>query len=315
MTLRNSTTLLVGIYVAVLVWWFALNFSGVREGSAITSFSLYWSVCSTIFTFVTLIFLQKLKRKVQKSIVHDLLSINLGLILWCVGNIVWVYYNLFLGIEVPFPSFADILFLSSYPFVLVGLLSSNFFQVNIGAVKNRVITQPTALLFFYIVTFLIIISFNHNLFSLRTIINVIYIVYDILIVSLLVSSLLLRWRCLSSLHPVVVVPVLLLLMGQVFELLADVGFFTLTTLNYYHNGGIVDFFFFSYVVFCNLGLIYFVRALHPPFSNLGEAAGPSYLIQLPYLKQFSLNCSSVSLMSNIVIGLLGATSYYMLLLG
>lgn len=46
-----------------------------------------------------------------------------GLVSWAVGESIWSYYELFLGVEVPFPSLADVGFLGLIPFTAWAMLS------------------------------------------------------------------------------------------------------------------------------------------------------------------------------------------------
>src|SRR2546425_3865672 len=50
-----------------------------------------------------------------------LMSISAGL--WAAGEVVWSYYEVGLGVQVPYPSLADAGFLSAVPFAIAGLRS------------------------------------------------------------------------------------------------------------------------------------------------------------------------------------------------
>jgi signal transduction histidine kinase len=48
--------------------------------------------------------------------------IGLGVFFWGVGELIWVYYSGFLGVEVPYPGWADVFYVGAYPFVFAGVL-------------------------------------------------------------------------------------------------------------------------------------------------------------------------------------------------
>src|SRR5438445_12965522 len=50
-----------------------------------------------------------------------LMSISAGL--WAAGEVVWSYYEVGLGVQVPYPSLADAGFLSAVPFAIAGIRS------------------------------------------------------------------------------------------------------------------------------------------------------------------------------------------------
>jgi hypothetical protein len=56
----------------------------------------------------------------EKAMGHFYISISLtiGLALWTLAELIWTYYQLGLGIENPFPSAADALWLLGYPFII-----------------------------------------------------------------------------------------------------------------------------------------------------------------------------------------------------
>jgi diguanylate cyclase (GGDEF)-like protein len=67
-----------------------------------------------------------------------------GTAAWALGELVWGYYEVGLGIEVPFPSLADAVYLSAYPLLLVGMLYL--------ATSSRVMAQLRTVLDAMIVT-------------------------------------------------------------------------------------------------------------------------------------------------------------------
>ncbi len=47
--------------------------------------------------------------------------IGIGMLLWGIGEVVWCWYELVPGVELPFPSYADVFYLGAVPFLATGL--------------------------------------------------------------------------------------------------------------------------------------------------------------------------------------------------
>ena len=48
--------------------------------------------------------------------------IGVGVGFWGVGELIWQYYSAFLGVEVPYPGWADILYVAAYPIMFAGVV-------------------------------------------------------------------------------------------------------------------------------------------------------------------------------------------------
>ncbi|MDH3262153.1 MAG: HAMP domain-containing histidine kinase [Acidimicrobiia bacterium] len=50
------------------------------------------------------------------------LTVGAGVLAWGIGEIIWVYYEAILEVEVPYPGWADVFYVLGYPLVFVGML-------------------------------------------------------------------------------------------------------------------------------------------------------------------------------------------------
>jgi len=48
--------------------------------------------------------------------------IGIGVAAWGAGELIWIYYSWFLGVEVPYPGLADVFYVAAYPIIFVGIL-------------------------------------------------------------------------------------------------------------------------------------------------------------------------------------------------
>ena len=60
-----------------------------------------------------------------KQSFYACLSLTIGLVLWTSAEFTWTYFQLGLGIENPFPSEADVFWLSAYPFIILFMYGVN----------------------------------------------------------------------------------------------------------------------------------------------------------------------------------------------
>jgi hypothetical protein len=74
--------------------------------------------------------------KLEKVEIHRFKFIFLALIFWLIGELIYVYYQSFLGIAVPYPSVADIFYLSAAVFLSFHLYSILLFKKNIRKTKS-----------------------------------------------------------------------------------------------------------------------------------------------------------------------------------
>jgi diguanylate cyclase (GGDEF)-like protein len=68
----------------------------------------------------------------------SVLFVGLGIFAYAVGDAIWGYYEVILGREGPFPSWADAAYLSSYPLLLTGIMMVPRRRIS-GTVRSRVV--------------------------------------------------------------------------------------------------------------------------------------------------------------------------------
>lgn len=107
---------------ALIVYWFWLNHPFLRGG--------FWNyLYSFLLTPIPVMggivgfFIAKSWGLLKSSIGRSILFLSAGLLSWGIGNIIWAYYNFFKGIAVPYPSWADIGFIISYPLWTIGMIN------------------------------------------------------------------------------------------------------------------------------------------------------------------------------------------------
>jgi hypothetical protein len=155
---------------------------------------------------------------------------------WAVGQALWCYYALIDGIQVPFPSFADVGFLTAVPLTCVGLLS---FPSSPRRVTHRIqgfldgCIIAMSLLFASWATILGPLYHSHGGSVLKPVLSLAYPTSDVVMVSLVIILIARAGqRGRTSLGMVMA--------GVVAFAVADSSFFYLTVVNKYGNGTFLD---------------------------------------------------------------------------
>jgi len=155
---------------------------------------------------------------------------------WGVGEALWSYYDLVRGVQVPFPSLADVGFLASVPLACAGLL---LFPGHARGAAHRIQSLldgciiATSLLFASWATVLGPLYRSHHGGTLKQIISLAYPVSDVVMVSLVVILIARagrrNWASLG-----------LVMAGVIAFAAADSSFSYLTEVNNYGSGTFLD---------------------------------------------------------------------------
>jgi len=166
------------------------------EGNTKKVFGDLTNIVTTIpGAIIGIIILTRCSKKTIFSNIKNkaLLSLIIGLFIWLFANSVWAYYEFYLGIHEPFPSYADPIWLFGYFFFgyYFFVMHSLFKRQGEGNTIIYVsLTTGIALAYIYILTFGIaeIVSAEHNV--LTTTLSVLYPILD---GALLIPSITLLW--------------------------------------------------------------------------------------------------------------------------
>lgn len=110
------------IYFCLLFsYWFVLQIVGYKTTNWNHYYSLFLAQIPLIGGLVGFS-VSKSWGLFKSSIGKSVLFLSAGLVSWGSGNIIWAYYNFFLNDPVPYPSLADIGYLTSYPLWTVGMI-------------------------------------------------------------------------------------------------------------------------------------------------------------------------------------------------
>lgn len=118
-------------------------------------------ITSSIAAGLSILSLLKDRTKLRKD--KTAIHLTIGLIFWCIANIIWGYYEIILDIVSPVPSLADLFLLSAYGFLIYRLLIT---YKNLEEIANKkiiyVVSIGTGLFLIYILNLMLSLTVISN---------------------------------------------------------------------------------------------------------------------------------------------------------
>ena len=199
-----------------------------------------------------------------KSIVgKSLFFSSIGMLFWASGSLFWIFYNFILRVDAPYPSLADLGYGQVYFWWGIGIVmlanaTSVKFDVNQSKEKIYFLCAPIVMA---IVTFNFIFLQAHGgtlLYDnpLKVLVDVMYPLGDVVILTLVV---LVSGSTFNYLGLRLRLPIVIFLLGLMFNYVADLYFSYTTTIGSYYVGSMTDLFFTIAIFTMSLGL----SNLHP----------------------------------------------------
>lgn len=188
-----------------------------------------------------------------------LFFLSTGLIAWGMGEMIWSYYNFFLNQEIPYPSWADLSFILSWPLWSIGVLYlSRATGVKYGLKRKHgrllliIIPIITILLSYYL---LVVVARQGSFQFDGGLIKIFFdIAYPFLDAVALTLALLVYGLSLKYLGGCFKWPVRIILFGFIVNYVADFAFSYTTTITTFHNGNWVDLIFATAVFVLSFGI-------------------------------------------------------------
>jgi len=247
MKISKQSAFLLGLMTIMLVYWVGIVLSDITD----LPVNLYYSVGITLVAFaggVMGIFLSKKWGGRKSAVGTAILFISLGTTVWSIGSFIWSFYNLALNLEVPYPSLADIGYISAIPLWIVGIFylsKATGAGVSIRKIGGRVLLvllPVIASISSYYLLFVVArdSSFDWDGGVLKVFFDLAYPVGDWIV---LTFAFLIWGLSLKYLGGKYRWPVFIILLGFLTMFLADFSFSYTTTVGTYYNGSYPDFLF------------------------------------------------------------------------
>ena len=187
--------------------------------------------------------------------------LSLGLLSWSLGSLIWAYYNFFGAIEVPYPSWADLAYVVSWPLWAWGAIELSratgakfSLRKRGGKLALLAISAAVISVSYYL---LVVAARGGELVvgdggALKTFFDLAYPIGDVVILSL---SLIAFGLSLKYFGGKFKTPILILLAGFVLNYFADFAFSWTTLHETFYVGSWVDVLFMSAMTALSIGVI------------------------------------------------------------
>ena len=116
-----SAQLAVLFFVLMTAWWLFIFLSGFQETPQNYAFAATYGLICLLGGFYGIWYAQKWGG-FYSVVGRTMIVLSLGLLFQEFGQIVFSFYNIYLGVEVPYPSLADLGFFGSIPFYIWGAI-------------------------------------------------------------------------------------------------------------------------------------------------------------------------------------------------
>jgi hypothetical protein len=121
MNLNGYQKAAFGFFIVLIVYWATLFLRGMTEGFA-NDFFVFLYGLMPLLGGIAAIRGYREWGGLSTILGRAILFFGLGLFLWGLGESTWAYYNFFLGVEIPYPSLADLFFAPSVFFYTLGTI-------------------------------------------------------------------------------------------------------------------------------------------------------------------------------------------------
>ena len=246
---------LILYFVFLLVWWAWLNVSGNTN----TEISYWYGAAYPVIALAGGIGGLLLSRKWGgwKSIMgRGIIFLALGLLGQAFGQFTWTFYNLVLQVEVPYPSIADIGYLSIIPFYSLAMVnfaraSGVHLSLRSYMSKLQAVIVPVVMLIFSYVLFLRDYEFDFSS-PVRILLDFGYPMGEAIIIS---TAILTLWLSRSYLGGLMKPKIRYIIFAFFVLYITDYAFLYQASRDTYVNGGIVDLLYTASFLIMSIGLI------------------------------------------------------------
>jgi len=238
---KSKFTWFIFIYYSfLLLWWIKLLISGQRDGFENYLFGAAYPILALVGG-VNGLFISRIYGGWSSIMGRGIIYLSLALLGQVFGQFIWTYYNVIAKVEVPYPSMADLGYISVIPFNILAMWS---FAKAAGAKlslqklsgKIQAILIPLVLL---IIAYALFLKDYQLDFSdpIRVFLDFAYPSGEAVYISLAILTYLLSRNLLGG---IMRQKILFFIFAFTVQFLTDYTFLYSVSREFYYNGGVVD---------------------------------------------------------------------------
>jgi hypothetical protein len=213
----------------------------------------------------------------KSAVGRAVLFLSLGLITWGIGIMIWLYYNIALGIEVPYPSLADFAFILSWPLWGIGAVHLSLAtgaQFAIKEIRGRIFLVVIPIVISAFSYFVLVMVARGGAISsfddiLKVFFDLAYPIGDVVILTVAVVIFGLSYTYFGGIYKWAIFFILGAFVANYF---ADFAFSYTTTLETYYNGSLADVLFATTMSIFSIGIAMLDPGVRHARAYIGEAA-------------------------------------------
>lgn len=255
------TWFIVIFYFILLLWWFKLLISGQRDGFENYLFGAAYPILALVGGIYGIL-ISRIYGGWSSIMGRGIIYLSLALLGQVFGQLIWTYYNIIAKVEVPYPSLADLGYISVIPFNILAMWSfakASGVKLSLQTLSGKVqaILIPLILL---IVAYTLFLRDYEVDFSdpIRIFLDFAYPTGEAIYISLAILTYIL---CRNLLGGVMRQKILFFIFAFTVQFLTDYIFLYSVSREFYYNGGIVD------LMYATSFSIYSIALLNLKFIN------------------------------------------------
>jgi hypothetical protein len=247
-------------FTAMCFWWLLINMSHLENTWQNFAFGFVFGLIPLFGAIIGLLNAREWGG-FGSVIGRAVTLLSLGLLSWSCGSLIWAYYNFFGAVEVPYPSWADVAYVVSWPLWAWGAIELSHatgakfsLRKRAGKLALLVITAFVIVASYYA---LVVVARGGELIAgdggiMKTFFDLAYPTGDVVILSLSLVIFGLSWKYFGGQYQT---QILCLLAGFVLNYFADFAFSWTTLTGTFFVGSWVDLLFMSAMTALSLGVI------------------------------------------------------------
>lgn len=122
--MSKGKTLILANYLSLLMWWFILTIIGSTSGLGNSFFNLGMGIYAFLLGIV--LFSSAFHHDAYTPHRLAVLIGSFGMALFGLGSVLWFYYDVSFGVEIPFPSMSDFFYVMHFPFSVFSVISLSY---------------------------------------------------------------------------------------------------------------------------------------------------------------------------------------------
>lgn len=214
-------------FVILVAWWLSMYFRQITDSVENNYFTVIYSFIALIGGVTGWIYSKKWGG-FKSSLGTAIAFLSFGLLTQFFGQVLYNYYILVLGTEVPYPSLGDVSYFASVIFYIIGtykLAKVSGIKLSFSTVKGKILAFVIPLLILILSYMLLLRGYEADLSSLNSLIIVFldfgFPIGQVIYVSVAILALMISKEILGGMMRK---PIMLLIYALIFQYIADFTF-------------------------------------------------------------------------------------------